>query len=223
MRGGEPDCGLPCPFVGVGDLVSKAHYRYCDAFRETSRHERSRHKRESVAPRRVTEQGGEHAARIEVKSIAMKRILFICTANICRSPMAGGIFDALAEDMRLECRSESAGVAALVGEPAAPHAVRAVDEMGIDIRGHRARQVDEDMVRDADLVLAMTPTHRETLIRNFASFRERIHTLPEYVAGDKGAGIADPYGQSPGAYRASAREMLRYLELAVERLERERT
>lgn len=149
----------------------------------------------------------------------MKRILFVCTANICRSPMAGGIFDALAEDMRLECRSESAGVAALVGEPAAPHAVRAMDELGVDIRGHRARQVDEAMVRRADLVIAMTPRHRETLQRNFGAFRGKIQTLPEYLTGDTTAGIADPYGYDYSVYRASAREMLRHVESVLERLD----
>lgn len=184
------------------------------ASRETSRHER-----ESAAPRRVAGQDGEYAAGIEVESIAMKRVLFVCTANICRSPMAGGIFDALAEDMRLECRSESAGVAALVGEPAAPHAVRAVDELGIDIRGHRARQVDEAMIQSSDLVLAMTPRHRETLQRNFGEFRHRIQTLHEYTTGDSAAGVADPYGYDFSVYRASAREILRHVESVLERLD----
>ncbi len=147
----------------------------------------------------------------------MERVLFICTANICRSPMAGGIFDALAEDMRLSFRSESAGVAALVKEPAAPHAVRAMEELGIDIRGHRARQVDEAVIQSADLVLTMTPRHRETLHRNFPEFREKIRTLPEYSTGSA-TGIADPYGYDFSVYRTSAREILRHVELVLERL-----
>lgn len=147
----------------------------------------------------------------------MRKILFVCTANICRSPMAAGIFDALAGDMRLDLRSESAGVAALVGEPAAPHAVRAVDEMGIDIRGHRARQVDRAMVQAADLVLAMTSQHAQTLQRNFPEFRKKIQTLPECSTGDTVAGIADPYGYGFSVYRTTARELLRHVELLLER------
>jgi len=133
--------------------------------------------------------------------------------------MAGGIFDALAEDMNLGFRSQSAGVAALVREPAAPHAVRAMEELGIDIGGHRARQVDGPMIRNADLVLAMTPEHRETLHRNFPEFREKIHTLSEYSIGAAAAGIADPYGYDFSVYRTSAREILRHVELVFERLD----
>lgn len=146
----------------------------------------------------------------------MERVLFVCTANICRSPMAAGIFDALAGDAHLGFGSESAGVAALVREPAAPHAVRAVDELGIDISGHRARQVDEAMIRGAGLVLTMTPEHRETLHRNFGEFREKIQTLPEYSTGDAAAGIADPYGYDFSVYRTSSREILRHVELVIE-------
>lgn len=152
---------------------------------------------------------------------SMGRVLFICTANICRSPMAVGIFDALAGDMGLGFRSESAGVAALVREPAAPHAVRALDELGMDIGPHRARQVDEAMIRDADLVLSMTPRHREMLHRNFPKFRENIRTLPEYSTGDAAAGIADPYGYDFSVYRTSAREILRHVELVLGRLKSE--
>lgn len=153
----------------------------------------------------------------------MRKVLFVCTANICRSPMAAGIFDALAGDMGLGFGSESAGVAALVGEPAAPDAVRAMDELGIDIGGHRARQVDEAMVRDADLVLAMTTQHKETLHRNFGGSWKKIQTLPERSIGDAVAGIADPYGYGFSVYRTSAREILRHVELLLEGLGSERS
>ncbi len=151
----------------------------------------------------------------------MKRVLFICTANICRSPMAAGIFDALAGDQGLEASSESAGVRALVGEPTAPNAAQTIDELGMDVGDHRARQVDAEMLQRADLALAMTPSHRDLLCREFGSFSERIYTLPEYVTDDVTAGIADPYGHSINAYRASAREILRYVEVVVERLKLE--
>lgn len=156
------------------------------------------------------------------KISAMRTVLFICTANICRSPMAVGIFDALAEQRGLPFRAESAGVAALVGDVAASHACRAADELGIEIGNHRARQVDEEMLRKADLVLTMTPQHRDILHREFAEFQEKIYSLPEYSLGDTFGGIADPYGHSIGTYRISAREILRHVELVVKRLERER-
>ena len=148
----------------------------------------------------------------------MKRVLFVCTANICRSPMAAGIFNALAEEQRLEASAESAGVSALVGEPAAPHAHRVAGELGINIDGHQARQVSPASLEDADLILTMTPAHRDLLRREFDSQSGKVYTLPEYAAVGEETGIADPYGHNIGAYRASAREILGYVERAVERL-----
>jgi protein-tyrosine phosphatase len=152
----------------------------------------------------------------------MEKVLFVCTANICRSPMAAGLFDALVEDRGLTFQAQSAGTAALVGKPAAPYTHQVANELELDFDGHRARQVDETMIRDADLVLTMTPQHRETLRRNFEDSKEKIYTLPEYSVGDPLGGIADPYGHSIGTYRASAQEILHHVELVVERLERER-
>ena len=152
----------------------------------------------------------------------MKRVLFVCTANICRSPMAVGIFDAFAGDQGLESSSESAGVRALVGESAAPNAAQVIEELGMDIREHRARQVNADMLQRADLILTMTPAHRDLLRREFGDFSEKIYTLPEYATDDAAAGIADPYGHNIGAYRASSREIMNYVEDAVERLKLEK-
>jgi protein-tyrosine phosphatase len=151
----------------------------------------------------------------------MKKVLFICTANICRSPMAVGIFDALAGDMGLEVSAESAGVRALTGEPAAPNTAQVIEEMGMDIGEHRAQQVDADMLQRADLALTMTPHHRDLLRQEFGSFSEKIYTLPEYATNDATAGIADPYGHSINAYRASSREILNYIEGTVKRLKQE--
>ncbi len=136
--------------------------------------------------------------------------------------MAAGIFEALSGDSGLPFEARSAGTAALVGEPAAPEALRAMEELGIDISAHRARQVDRAAIMASDLVLAMTPRHRETLHKNFEEYRARIHTLPEFAAGETGGGIADPYGYPFGVYRSSAREILRYVEALLKRLERER-
>ncbi len=151
----------------------------------------------------------------------MKKVLFVCTANVCRSPMAVGIFNALAGERNLQVRAESAGVAALAGEPPARLARQVVGEMGVDIGEHRARQVDESMIEDAHLTLTMTPQHQAALHQSSGRLSGKIHTLPAYAAGDANGGIADPYGHDLLAYRASARNILRYAELAVERLQRE--
>ena len=147
-----------------------------------------------------------------------KKVLFICTANICRSPMAEAMFNALAKDRGLDLRAESAGVAALKGEPMAPNANAALEELGIYAGEHSARQVNAKMLEEADLVLAMSPRHVAELRRSFGN-SSRARTLPEYASGASGEeSIPDPYGSTMVAYRASARQIFGYVALLLDRL-----
>jgi protein-tyrosine phosphatase len=148
-----------------------------------------------------------------------KRVLFVCTANICRSPMAEAILNALASDMGVPVEARSAGTAALVNEPITPHAEAALEEVGVYAKGHRARQVDAAMLEEADLVLAMTPEHAATLRRLSPDSADRVHTMMGYAYGVPGGeGIADPYGQSMAVYRASARRIFECVQSLVPRL-----
>jgi len=96
--------------------------------------------------------------------------------------MAEALFNALAEDQGLEARAQSAGVAALKGEPIAPNARAALEEIGAYPEKYSARQVSIEMLEEADLVLTMCPRHIAELRRVFGdSFRARA--LPEYAGG----------------------------------------
>lgn len=149
-------------------------------------------------------------------------MLFVCTANVCRSPMAEAIFGALAADTGVAYEPRSAGTAALVDEPIAPSAARALEEVGVYPDGHRARQVDRAMLEEADLVLAMTPEHEAELLRLSGSSQARVRTLLGYASGvPDSQGIPDPYGQSMTAYRASVRQLFDNISVLVERLGRE--
>lgn len=150
------------------------------------------------------------------------RVLFVCTANICRSPMAEAIFNALASDARLPYEARSAGVAALVGEPIAPHAKTVLEEAGIPTGGHRARQVERAMLEEADLVLAMTPQHVAALHRLAGGSMKKIRALPGYARDAPDAeGIPDPYGMPISSYRASVREIHECIDRVVRKLAEE--
>jgi protein-tyrosine phosphatase len=150
-----------------------------------------------------------------------RTVLFVCTANICRSPMAAALFNALAQERGLPYRAESAGVAALENAGMAPYAREALAEIGIRDEGHRARRVSRELLERADLVLVMGPRHLREIERSFGP-SGKVHTLRGYAAdGADGEEIPDPYGLTAHAYRASLRQLLEYVEGALERLRRE--
>src|SRR5271169_1130752 len=130
-------------------------------------------------------------------------LLFVCSGNICRSPMAAALAaDAAARD-GLDIKVVSAGTMALVGEGAEAGAQRAVAEIGLTLAPHRARQVNREALLEADLSVAATRNHKAWLRAqapeaNVISFDELTGL------GD----IPDPYGAGPEEYRA-VRDMLR--------------
>lgn len=148
----------------------------------------------------------------------MKTVLFVCTANICRSPMAEAIFNTLAEDRDLPFRAESAGTAALEGRGMAPNAVAALEEAGIYARPHGARRVSEAMLEGSELVLTMTPKHTATVRRLGKGSAGGIHTLPAYASGVPDEGIPDPYGLTMSAYRSTLRQLYEHVDRAAVRL-----
>lgn len=136
--------------------------------------------------------------------------------------MAEAIFNALTRDAELPFRAESAGVSVLEDEPMTPNARVALEELGIYTVDHHARQISEKMVNEADLILTMSTQHTIELHRIFGNLARETCTLPEYANGGTGQKeISDPYGHTKAAYRASARQILEYVDLLVVSLSNE--
>src|SRR5881394_3423638 len=93
----------------------------------------------------------------------MKTILFVCTGNVCRSPMAEGLFRHAVKG-RGDYRVLSAGVGAIDGQAPSPNAVRAMRELGIDISSQRSRMLTGELVGQADYIFGMTHSHVDSVI-----------------------------------------------------------
>ena len=127
------------------------------------------------------------------------KILFVCTGNTCRSPMAqvmaaklfGGDFTVI-----------SAGLAAMPSAPASANAITVMKERQIDLENHRAQLVSEDLIAGADLILTMTQSHKTSLKE---AAPDKVYTVGEYANTE--ISITDPFGGDIEVYRTCADEI----------------
>lgn len=156
---------------------------------------------------RLNEQGGYEIGRrgaYEERYIAKqltRTVLFICTGNTCRSPMAEAIAAHVLSTRPptpLQTQVASAGTQAGFGVPATAEGNRALEQMGIAARPHYSTPLTRDMLREADVVYAMTRVHADAARAMDPSSAAKIHTL------DPDADVPDPYGSSQEVYNRTA-------------------
>lgn len=118
-------------------------------------------------------------------------ILFVCTGNTCRSPMAEGITRALAAEQHKDVTTVSAGLFAAYGAKPTEQAVEAVRSIA-DISDHESRPLTMELVNAADLIIGMTKDHKSVLLRQFPFEEGKIKTISEW--GGQDGDVTDPYG-----------------------------
>jgi protein-tyrosine-phosphatase len=130
----------------------------------------------------------------------VKRILFVCSGNTCRSPLAEAIAKTvLPGRLGFDVRVASAGTSALDGAPASLHSLEVAAEHGLDLSGHRSRALNHDLVRNADLIVTMGVRHRDTVGGIDPDSLESTFLLTNFSARHDGD-IPDPIGGSRDAY-----------------------
>lgn len=109
----------------------------------------------------------------------MKTILFVCTGNVCRSPMAEGLFRQAVQGSK-DYHVLSAGLGASDGQPPTPFAVQAMNELGIDISHQHSRPLTADLVEQADYIFCMTHSHVDTVTLLYPQAAEKTFLLREF-------------------------------------------
>jgi protein-tyrosine phosphatase len=155
------------------------------------------------------------------------RLLFVCSGNTCRSPLAVAAWMAAAPAQGSSAVAESAGLGACHGAPATPEAVAVARGWGVDLTRHQSRPLTPAMAQSADLILTMTPDQAEQIVRRYNIEPRRVRLLGEFAAPetranavdldamigemscfeDAGNAILDPFGGSLEAYQACATQI----------------
>lgn len=129
-------------------------------------------------------------------------ILFVCTGNLCRSPLAEVALRKILEGAGLEdVQVSSAGVRTRRGLSPPEEAIQAAREMGLDLSTHLSQTLSAELMGSADRVLVMAPEHEEALRALFPSLAHRVERLSAYLPEGEGPSIPDPLGYPLEVYR----------------------
>ena len=141
----------------------------------------------------------------------MDKIVFVCTGNTCRSPMAEGLFRALGGEEKTGLTASSAGVFTVDDLSASDFAVAAAEELGADIKAHRSRMLTAEIVEGARYLVCMTAAHYDRVLELFPQAAGKVFTL---ASND----ICDPYGGDLDTYRGCALDLKRGVSAVMQRL-----
>lgn len=128
------------------------------------------------------------------------KLLFICSGNTCRSPLAQGLASKVFADWDVEI--QSAGLHAWEGERASPHVLQILREKGINLQEHQSRRLLQEWMEEVDWVIPMTKDQEKALWQSFPQYKDKIRRLGSW--GGREEEVVDPFGGSLEVYRKSA-------------------
>ena len=136
------------------------------------------------------------------------KIMFICTGNICRSAMAHKMLEKKAKEENKDIEVYSCGVFAEDGDVPTYEGIDVMREYGIDLSKHRATNIRNSDIKDMDIILCATSSHKNNVISMYPELKEKVYTMKEYAGYDKkDIDIKDPWGYGIATYRMCAAEI----------------
>ncbi len=140
---------------------------------------------------------------------AAKLVLFICTGNICRSPMAEGLFRDMVKD-RTDIEVASAGLGASFGQSPSQYSLDALRPLGVDIKSIRSRPLTDELAERADYIFVMTRMHLDTIHMALPQIADKTYLLCEFdeELARRSLDVTDPIGQSFDVY-VRARDVIK--------------
>lgn len=149
----------------------------------------------------------------------MTRILFVCSGNLCRSPMAAALAEKMLSTAGIPAVVASAGTLGIYGSPAAANAIKVLEDVGVDLRRHSSQGISTVLLRAADHVVVMAPVHEQELLAREPAVAPKIRRLWEYTSPPgKLQEIEDPVGLPIEAFAECRETIVECLGVWIERL-----
>ncbi|NLM12986.1 MAG: low molecular weight protein arginine phosphatase [Epulopiscium sp.] len=150
----------------------------------------------------------------------MKKIMFVCTGNTCRSPMAEALTKNALEKASLnDVEVVSRGISVFFSSGASEYAHQAMKEYGLNLDTHKSKQIEPKDIEDVDLILTMTNSHKQYLHHNFPAHKGKIFTLKEFV--EESGDVEDPFGGQIKEYRSCAENLHQLVQKLVKKISRD--
>ena len=148
------------------------------------------------------------------------KVLFVCTGNSCRSPMAAALLKKAAQEKNLNIDVDSCGVTAFSGMGASREAIDVLRRVGIDIFGHKSKPLNEELINWADLILVMEKGHKNRVLKDWPEAGNKVFLLTEFAKSEE-KDIIDPVGKPSEVYEGLLMDLTFYLNRIIDRIENE--